>query len=160
MSDGSRGLSLFTITFMTTLYAVLHKLMGLKEARQSALGHLRTRVIRVSFRCGGMAPFRKIELTSSNKEAPTICQYDWKRPTCKPTGLGLLKGFILHKLSLTSWIDTSKVRGANSFGSIQLGQVWISQIFLGAVRALEENNSLNPFLINIATSSSFSTLFP
>ena len=33
MRDGSKGLSLFTITFVTTLYVVLHKLMGLKEAR-------------------------------------------------------------------------------------------------------------------------------
>ena len=54
ISLGSKEKSLLTMTLVTTLYTVLHKLISLRDAWQSAPGCFGMRVIRILFRWGVM----------------------------------------------------------------------------------------------------------
>ena len=74
MSLGKQGQSLLTMILVTTLYTVLHRLIGLKEARDSAPRCFRMRVIRVLFRCGGIVELWNTLNTSFTTEVPTCYQ--------------------------------------------------------------------------------------
>ena len=74
------------------------------------------RAIKVWFRVEGIIPEEKMSLIAVLTEVPAIMQKRWKKPECRPSGLGALKGFMelralrifMSKTGPTSEFDSSK----------------------------------------------------
>ena len=87
------------IFFVTILYTVLHRLMGLYWLTVSRPLYFRIRAIRVWFRYSGTCWQEKIFLTSFLTESPTSNQNLLKNPACRPSAQGALKGFMVFRAS-------------------------------------------------------------
>lgn len=88
----------------------LHKLMGQTLFRLFELGHFGIREIKVSLRNSGITLTSKIFEISLHSDCLTSVQKYWKKPACRPSGLGALKGFKAQRPCIISFSRTRALK--------------------------------------------------